>query len=57
MTGMRRLNVPNNLPRAWGGVDDSKIGSSGRPSSEKAIFSLVGTGTMNLSEVDLFDQD
>ena len=57
MTGMSRLNVPNNLPRAWDGVDDSKIGSSGRPSSEKSIFSLVGTGTMNPSEVDLFDQD
>jgi|GEM_PF-6622269 len=57
MTGMSRLNVPNNLPRAWGGVDDSKIGSSGRPSSEKAIFSLVGTGTISPSEFDLFDQD
>ena len=57
MTGMSRLNVPNNLPRAWGGVDDSKIGSSGRPSNEKAIFSLVGTGTINPSEFDLFDQD
>ena len=57
MTGISRLNVPNNLPKAWGGVDDSRIGSSGRPSSEKAIFSLVGTGTINPSEFDLFDQD
>ena len=57
MTGMSRLNVPNKLPRAWDGVNDSKIGSSGRPSSEKSIFSLVGTGTINSSEVDLFDQD
>ena len=57
MTGMSRLNVPNKLPIAWDGVDDSKIESSGRPSSEKSIFSLVGTGTINPSEVDLFDQD
>ena len=57
MTGMSRLNVPNNLQRAWGAVDDSKIGSGGRPSSEKAFFSLVGTGTINPCEVDLFDQD